>query len=291
MQVSYHVQLLKTNLQWSLFRIGALRPRRNDRSVVISLTSYPARFEYLCRTLKTLIAQSVSVSAIRVYIEDKDFCELNEKLLNLEKYGVVFCPTISGWRAATKLIPELLREEANESFIIYLDDEIIYPRDLVKNLTANLQHYPDSDVIFNWGQVMPTWDQITGRVPEYSTWKTTNLDSAKEKLVVPLGVAGVLIRRSSIPSGVTDLQKFQEVAQSNDDLWFWCHAIQHGLKLQKSIFPCRVPIYWKGSQENALWHTNILQGENDIILTKMLEAFPSFKSLVSERKARDSFNS
>lgn len=289
-QLFYFATVLNSNLQWLFFRIGIRGPNRVDKRVVISLTSYPERFEYLRRTLKTLITQSISANEIRVYIEEKDFHELNDELFSLERYGVVFCPTMSGWRAATKLIPELMRSDVQESLIIYLDDEIIYPYKLVQNLTETLQRYPDSDIVFNWGQIMPFWDPSIGRIPEYSTWQSSNTVSVNDRLVVPLGVAGVLVKRSSMPVEMNDFRNFQEVSQSADDLWFWAHSILYGLKIQKNIFDCRTPVYWTGSQKNALCHTNILQGENDAILTKMLEAFPRLKSLITRNESKDYFD-
>jgi hypothetical protein len=281
-QLLYFVLFWNFNLKWFLYRFGLWSPKKSDKRVVIALTSYPARFKYLSRTIKTLIMQSTAANTIRVYIEAKDFCELNKELLSLESYGVNFCPTVSGWRAATKLIPELLRKEVEESLIVYLDDEIIYPSNLIQNLTDTLQRYPESDIIFNWGQIMPFRDSASDQIPEYSTWQTTNTVSPNDRIVIPLGVAGVLVKRSSMPKEISDLQKFQNISQSNDDLWFWCHWILSGLNIQKSIIDCRTPVYWNGSQKNALWRTNILQGENDIILSKMLNVFPRLKSLISE---------
>jgi hypothetical protein len=97
---------------------------------------------------------------------------------------------------------------------------------------------------------------------------------------VPLGVAGVMLKRLSAPIGIINLKKFQDISQSNDDLWFWCHFIQKNLKLEKSLKNIQPPVYWRGSQDNALWRTNIIQGENDKILRRLIAEYPEFKALL-----------
>jgi hypothetical protein len=280
LRTSYRIKVLRTNINWFLFRIKLLTPRANDNRIVISLTSYPGRFKFLQKTLKTLILQSTTPSAIRVYVEEKDFSEIGQRLTQLRQFGVTFHPSISGWRAATKLIPELLNTEAKESLIIYLDDEILYPRTLVEGLITTMKRYPESDVIFSWGQIVPPWERSRSCLPEYSTWKTTNLISIENNFVVPLGVAGVMLKRLSAPIGIINLKKFQDISQSNDDLWFWCHFIQKNLRLEKSLKNIQPPVYWRGSQDNALWRTNIIQGENDKILRRLIAEYPEFKALL-----------
>jgi hypothetical protein len=169
--------------------------------------------------------------------------------------------------------------------ILYLDDEIIYPRNLVASLAHTLDAWPDSDVVFNWGQIVPLWDENAGCIPNYSTWKTTNLISPEKNLVVPLGVAGVLLKRDSVPLEVTNFEMFQEISQSNDDLWYWFHFVQNNLKLVKSFENFESPIYWRGSQKQALWKTNIIQGENDNIIKRMMEKSPKFHALILNSKA------
>jgi hypothetical protein len=284
-QFLYHFRVLRNNVLWLLFRSRLYKPQNVDRRIVISLTSYPARFEYLAKTLKTLMIQTTSPNAVRVYIEEKDFPQIGPRLLRFRKLGVTFCPTVSGWRAATKLIPEILRDEAKEDLILYLDDEIIYPRNLVASLVHTLDAWPDSDVVFNWGQIVPLWDANAGCIPKYSTWKTTNLVSPEKNLVVPLGVAGVLLKRASVPVEVSNFVKFQEISQSNDDLWYWFHFIQNNLKLVRSFENFESPIYWRGSQEQALWKTNIIQGENDNIIKRMMEKSSRFQALILKSKA------
>lgn len=281
----YNFTVLRNKAFWLLFRLGLYKPQNVDRRIVISLTSYPARFEYLSKTLKTLIIQTTLPNAVRVYIEEKDFPEIGSELLRFTELGVTFCPTVSGWRAATKLIPELLRDDSKEELILYLDDEIIYPRNLVASLAHTLDAWPDSDVVFNWGQIVPLWDENAGCIPKYSTWKTTNLISPEKNLVVPLGVAGVLLKRDSVPLEVTNFEMFQEISQSNDDLWYWFHFVQNNLKLVKSFENFESPIYWRGSQKQALWKTNIIQGENDNIIKRMMEKSPKFHALILNSKA------
>jgi hypothetical protein len=267
---------------WLLFKLGISITKKTDERVVISVTSYPARFSYLSKTLKTLITQTTKAHSIRVYIEGKDFHSLDSSLLELRKFGVEFCPTPSGWRAATKLIPEALREEVGQELILYLDDEIVYDCQLVENLLYSYEKNPEFDVIFNWGHIVPSWDSEQDCLPSYSNWITTDVEPSSNSSIVPLGVAGVLIKRGSIPLEIANLEQFKSV--SNDDLWFWCHFVQKGLLMKKSLIDCKPPVYWKGSQEYALWKTNVTQGENDNILKRLFNEFPRLRDLVKESK-------
>lgn len=283
-RVLVNSRILKMGFLWSLFKLDISITKRVERNVVISVTSYPARFCFLARTLRTLITQTVRPDSIRVYIEEKDIGSLGNDLKGLAQYGVEFCPTASGWRAATKLIPELLREDARQDLILYLDDEIVYDCRLVENLLFSMEKNQESDVIFNWGDIVPKWSTEEDCLPAYKTWLTTDRDKSSHKYIIPLGVAGVLIKRHSIPLEVTNFEQFSRVSSSNDDLWFWCHFVQKDLRLSKSFRFSEPPIYWKGSQEQALWKTNAVQGENDVIMKRLIEEFPKLRELIESNK-------
>ena len=191
-----------------------------------------------------------------------------------------FSSTTSGWGPATKLVPEIMRADSRESLILYLDDDIIYPRSTIKRLVAAMDKRPNLDLVFNWGQIVPNWDHQRGMIPSFSNWKTTDRSARPLGLVVPLGVAGVLVKRTSVPRDILNFDHFKRISHSNDDLWFWCHFIQLGLSLELRSTKFSPPLYWKNSQENALWKFNIVNGENDRILSRLIDEYPKFRRIL-----------
>jgi hypothetical protein len=69
------------------------------------------------------------------------------------------------------------------------------------------------------------------------------------------------------------------IASTSDDLWFWAMALLNNKKIKivtenitnfDSVFVVK---------NTTLWNTNI-KGANDIVISKLLEKYPSIKDLL-----------
>ena len=80
---SLHIEneLLK---QESQYRVNTVQ---RERKIIVSLTSFPARFEKLHLVIRSLLVQTMPPDAIILYLDD-DVEELPDSLRKLEKYGL-----------------------------------------------------------------------------------------------------------------------------------------------------------------------------------------------------------
>jgi hypothetical protein len=98
--------------------------------LIISLTSYPARFSSLHLVLRALLSQSVAADRVILWLDpgDEDLLPRAARLPGLE---IRTCPN---WRSYKKIVPTLL--EAPEAYIVTADDDIYYRPDWLAGLVA-----------------------------------------------------------------------------------------------------------------------------------------------------------
>ena len=267
-------------IRWFVFSHS--RKTGNVRNTVydltISLTTTIARLPFLEKTIQTLLMQSYRPSSIHIYIESEFLNTLRVRISQFEKWNVRTFPGISGIRAANKLIPELLSGNPSP-LIIYLDDDVIYPRNLVRSMLKTFEKFGGNVVVANWVQMC----QFTksGEIQSYEKWTDIRKCSFKIYGAIPLGVGGVMIPRNLAPESLYELQELIKCTASNDDLWYFTHLSLAKVPIVLNVRKQRIPILWRGSQENALWKENVNQGGNDRNMKLLLEHYPSLKSCIS----------
>jgi protein O-GlcNAc transferase len=107
--------------------------------LIVSLTSYPARFSTLPLTLKCLLSQSMHPDRIILWIAHEDKQELTKDILAFKKKGVEikFCEDL---RAFKKIIPTLELEP--DTYIVTADDDAFYPPEWLEKLVTCAQENP-----------------------------------------------------------------------------------------------------------------------------------------------------
>ena len=82
------------------------KPHGLDRPLIVSLTSYPARYKILPLTLKCLLSQTVRPDEVVLWIAHEDRDLLTKEITSLQRFGLTirFC---SDLRSFKKIIPAL----------------------------------------------------------------------------------------------------------------------------------------------------------------------------------------
>ena len=103
-----------------LARRGEPAPHGLRSPLIVSLTSYPARFGSLHLVLRSLLTQSVRADRVVLWLDEGDEHLLPPAVTSL---GVEtrICPR---WRSYKKIIPTLM--EWPEAHIVTADDDIYY---------------------------------------------------------------------------------------------------------------------------------------------------------------------
>lgn len=249
-------------------RIKHKRPHGLQSELIVSLTSYPPRFPTLSLTLKSLLDQGVRPDRTILWIAEHEMIELPPAVLELRNAGLEIraCLDLKSYK---KVVPAL--EEFPNATIVTADDDLYFDSNWLESLLREARAHPDCVIaarchlalLDSAGHVQPylEWDLETSEV----------LDGPSGALLFPTTGAGVLFPPDSLHQACIDKEKFEELSPDADDLWFFWMIKMRGTRLRR-IRKHRKILCWKGSQELALFHSNLTGGNNDL-QARRLEGF------------------
>src|SRR5438445_5466095 len=107
--------------RWRLSWPG--RTHRLPGELIVSLTSYPARYATLPLTLKCLLAQSIKADKTILWIAHEDMASLPKSITDLQARGLEIRPC-KNVRSYKKIIPALAAFP--NAFIATADDDVYY---------------------------------------------------------------------------------------------------------------------------------------------------------------------
>lgn len=191
--------------------------------LIVSLTSYPKRINSVHLAIESLLMQSMKPNKIILWLAASEFPskELPKSVLVLKKYGlsIEWCDDLKSYK---KLIPALLKYP--NAIIMTFDDDLYYPKNVVKNLYNSYITNPLS---------IPC-NRVTKIFVDGNEYKTIRggydiypVDTYLHKLT---GCGGVCYPPNSLYKDVTKKDLFMNLAPTNDDIWFWAMAILNGRK-------------------------------------------------------------
>ena len=230
---------------------------RQDENIVVSLTSFPARIGSVHKTVKSILSQTIKPARILLWLADTQFVnhegDLPDELLALRKFGleIHWCKDLRSYK---KLLPTL--ESCTDSVIVTIDDDAVYSSKMLEKLYRTHLDFPSDVVCHKVSKFVLHSDgrfRVIGGGAHYFSGA-----SALNKLV---GVAGVLYPRNCFTTEITDSTLALRLAPTNDDQWFWAHAVLSGRKI-RVVEKCEPnPTQIEGSQEVSLCSINDA-GEN-----------------------------
>lgn len=227
------------------------RPHGLDAPVVVSLTSYPARFPTLALTLKALLRQTVRADCTILWLEAHEAEQLPEDVLALQKEGLDIrgnCPNIRSYK---KIIPAL--GVFPDACIVTADDDLYYGPRWLGDLTTLAA--PARVVAHRAHRVTHASD---GLAP-YAQWRKNVAGATENPDLFATGAGGVLYPPHSLHPDVTRQDLFTRLCPSADDVWLWWMARMAG-SLVRHIGPKTRVIEWPDTQTTSLRSENL--GEN-----------------------------
>ncbi|MBR9842838.1 MAG: hypothetical protein GYB25_06740 [Rhodobacteraceae bacterium] len=245
--------------------LWAAAPEKAD--VVVSLTTIPSRIGVIDHALKGLLDQTrppkkIVLNVPRHSLREDCAYEVPEHLMGLQGIEVRRCEDMG---PATKAIPTLLAEEADQ-LVMVVDDDRIYPRDAVEGIERAGREMPDCAVSY------AGWTVPESLIDEPTTIRSnlfmlppapvrgTRLRKPRETDVF-LGVFGYGIRPRFYDLGV--LADFSDTPRAG----FLADDVRTSAlcKVAKMIVPTRGLSFiprkdWGRLQETALAHLNAGDG-------------------------------
>lgn len=233
-----------------------------QQRVVISLTTTPYRIDKIQATLESLCDQSIKVERIYLnipYIFERDNIPYVIPKW-LESYTAVTINRTEDFGPITKLLPTLDAETDPNTIIITVDDDVWYPRHVVRDLVAYAMQHPE---------VAVTPINIDFKLTEnldFTHIKHKFKNGADTKLVV--GAAGVAYRRRFFAHDFAKLfATLPAPCTLADDLVISMYLAYNHIKIEQTIHnsfnPIVVPFTYKEMEYNRTPDA-LKYGESDL---------------------------
>ena len=245
------------------------KPSETAAGVIISLTSYPARLPQLHIVIRSLLKQRVAPEKIILYLgTDTKESDIPLKLKKLTKYNFEIRTGYEDLKPHKKYF--FAMQEFQNHTIITVDDDLIYDRNLVKNLTGCAKNNPDCVCARRVNLI--TKDE-NGNLNPYSKWKWEyrGLTEPSHSLIAT-GCGGILYPPHILPPETFDTAAIKEHCLNTDDIWLKFMELKNNIKVVFSNNKVVHPLTLRHTQESGLLQTNTAgENRNDINIKKMQE--------------------
>ena len=261
-QFKHRRRIAKAKADLSARPLGQGRDHGLPAPLVVSLTSYAARFDTLALTLRGLLGQSVRPDRVILWLDKEDQFQVPADVQALTEQGlqISVCPN---WRSYKKIVPTLLTHP--DSYIVTADDDVYYPADWLAGLVSAAQ----SGARIACHRAHRVTLGADGNPRSYSDWDHNIAEPARSPLVFLTGVSGVIYAPGSLHPDVTDADLFTQLAPRSDDVWlYWMHRL-NGIDAQKIGGRARI-LEWDGSQTQSLRSENLHGTGNDQAIAALM---------------------
>ena len=259
------VLMFWVNISFKWRKLFKVEKNPLNHELIITLTSYPARFGMLHYTLKCLLRQSIQPDRIILWIAYDDVEFLPKAVTELKHEGLEIRLT-DDIRSYKKIIPAL-EAFPNAGFII-TDDDLFYPRNIVKTLLNSAKRFAGSVIAGRVHRV--TYDK-NGNIAPYKSWHwNSTLEQSDDNFFT--GCGSVFFPPQAFWAGVLNRDEFTRLAPTADDIWLnWM------LKLKNTpIVGLRKPFVfwdWPDSQKVSLNFKNVREYGNDRQIGNMVKRY------------------
>lgn len=224
--------------------------------ILVSLTSFKPRFEKLPIMLKSILFQSVKPDKIIVWLD------VTPEMRNLEKYGVEYRYKVENLKPHKKYF--LALQEFSDYLVITVDDDLVYPPDLIESLYKTWKKHPDCVCARRVHKIIFNDD---GLIKPYNEWQfeCTSEKNPSDELFAT-GVGGVLYPPHIFDKEVFDEEKIKTICLEADDVWLKWHELRLGVKVVWAKNNMIHPPVIDGSQKITLSAENVQNNKNDFFI-------------------------
>ena len=245
----------KVNYEFKEVTEYGLTTEKRNPKLIVSLTTFPARINTVYKTVSTLLNQTLKPDEVVLWLADSQFPnrELPENLTRLQQFGlsIKWCEDIRSYK---KLIPALI--EYPDDIIVTVDDDNYYDSKLLESLYNSYLENPEC-IHARQAFRIKYDDKFKLFIKSRSyIYDSTYLPSFLNE---PVGCGGVLYSPKSLHPNVLNKEQFMDIIPTNDDIWFWGHALRNGTKIKvlKNNYKLKMYVV-ENTQEDSLWKKNML---------------------------------
>ena len=226
--------------------------KTGEKRVIVSLTSFPDRFSTLDICLKSLFAQSWLPDKIILYLgKDSDGIDLPERVRELLKFGLEVKRGYADVRPHKKYLYAM--QEYPDDIIITADDDLMYDRNLIRDLLKSYKKHPESVS----ARRVHRMTSKGGVLQSYNDFEKSckKVKEPSHSLLSTNG-AGSLFPPHSLPPEAFDEKRIKELCLNADDIWIKFMLIKNKVPVvwtaSRYIMPLEIP----NTQKNALCKEN-----------------------------------
>ncbi len=229
-----------------------LRCGEGQGHIIVSLTSFPARFDTLDICIKSLFAQSVKPDKIVLYLGTEcDDVPLPERLTELEKYGLEIKKGYADIRPHKKYL--FAMQEYPEDIIITVDDDLMYDRNMIKSLLESYKRNPNAVSARRVHRITSSGGDLEPYDKFDKCWTSTTEPS---HILLSTNGAGTLFPPHILPEEAFDIDTIKKLCLDADDIWIKFMLIKKGVPVvwvkSHQSMPPEIP----GTQRIALYYAN-----------------------------------
>lgn len=247
-------------------------PLNGNPNIVVSLTSFPKRINYVWAAIDSMFYQKVQPSKIYLYLSKEEFPneleDLPQRLLNYQKLGLEICFRDYNLMPHTKYFYAL--QEHTDKCVVTIDDDIYYPENTISNLWELHSEYPETVCANKVSVISDDKDDFK----RYSQWHAKSDDMQEESFrYLALGVAGVLYPPLNYGAkGMFEIGDIKRLSFRADDLWLKMHETMCGIKVSSGRYYCVGPTV-EGTTAITLMSSNVGNGQNDMQWNDMCQYY------------------
>lgn len=240
----------------------------NAEHIVVSLTSYPKRFETIIPVLKSILLQEVKPNKIILWYDCEDD-KITQEMRGLQEFGVEYRHISINLKPHNKYIYAM--KEFPNSCIITVDDDLIYPADMIKTLVECHKKHPDCVCARRVHKISVNNE---GMLMSYLRWGT-EYKRIKEPshMLCATGAGGVLYPPHCLDARAFDISLIQEYCLNADDIWLKYMELLNDTKVVFAENSMIRPPEVSNSQEISLSFDNVLHNANDIYINNLNDLF------------------
>lgn len=266
----FNSRITKASVDRRKIQFGLNQSDKRKEKVIVSLTSFPLRFDKIHICLKSLLLQKVKPDRIIVYLgSDSSRDQFTKEMLDLERYGVEYRIDSERNLKAHKKYFYAMQDFPND-IIVTADDDLYYPSNWLSSLLKTYKKYPNAIS----ARRVHLMRQKDGSLLPYNMWK----DQCRSVLepsfsLLATGGSGKLYPPHCLNECTFDDKSFKELCFDADDIWLKCMEIVSG-----------IPVVWAknwevdqlgvGSNEKgALSKQNVDCSHNDVCLKNVVNFY------------------
>ena len=247
--------------------------------VIVSLTSYPARFDTIHLCIKSLMYQTIKPDKIILWLgSDSAEVKLPLELEELKKFGLEVIYKDENLKPHKKYYYAI--QDYPNSIVITVDDDVIYSPTMLASLLKMHEKYPKTVCARRVHEIVCN-QQI---IAKYNSWNQacqTVLRPAMRLMAV--GVGGVLYPPNALDKLAFDKELIKNVCLNADDLW---------LKFMEALQNTKVvwcPCLWGHpanilENQSGLCDSNVGDNRNDKYLEQLSKHFPEVITKIAKEK-------